>query len=246
MVEIRITGDVDLDSPTLVEGLPGVGLAGKIAADHLLETLDMVQYGEIVHEGFQSVAVFEEGDRDVNSPLRLFAAPEADLLVLQSAVPIEAVRAEALVEGFTDWVESAGVTPIYLAGVARERETGDIPDVYGVATGDLRDRLDDAEVPPPHSTGTIQGPGSAFLNAAKDAGVDAVGLLVESDPRFPDPQGARQLIDEGIEPIAGVDVDTTRLSEEAEEIVEQREALMARLQQASEEGQQVSTRGMFQ
>ncbi|GAB6878117.1 proteasome assembly chaperone family protein [Halorubrum gandharaense] len=246
MVEIRTRDDVELEAPVLVEGLPGVGLAGKIAADHLIEELEMVEYGEIVNEGLPPVTVFEDDDRGVKSPIRLFAAPDANLLVLQSAVPIEAMEATPLVETFTEWIADHGVTPVYLAGVAEEREPGVVPDVYGIATGDAGARLDEAEIPPPHLTGMIQGPGGAFLNEAKEREIDAVGLLVESDPRFPDPQGARQLIDEGIAPLAGVDVDTSRLDEEAEEIVDQREELMAQLQRAAEEGQQVSTRGMFQ
>ena len=36
--------DVEFESPTLVEGLPGVGLVGKIAVDHLVETFDMQHY----------------------------------------------------------------------------------------------------------------------------------------------------------------------------------------------------------
>ena len=246
MVEIRTSDDIELDSPALVEGLPGVGLAGKIAADHLIEELEMVEYGEIVTDGLPPVTVFEDDDRGVKSPVRLFAAPDLNLLVLQSAVPIEAMEAKPMVEAFTEWVADNDVTPIYLAGVAEERDPGVVPDVYGIATGDAGARLDDAEVPPPHHMGMIRGPGGAFLNEAKSRPVDAIGLLVESDPRFPDPQGARQLIDEGIAPIVGIDVDTSRLDEEAEEIVDQREELMAQLQQAAEEGQQVSTRGMFQ
>lgn len=246
MVEIRITTDVDLESPTLVEGLPGVGLAGKIAADHLVDTLGMNEYGEVVHDGLSPATAFENDDREVKSPMRLFVDAESELLVLQSAVPIEDVKAGPVVEALTEWVRELGVTPVYLAGIAEERDPGMMPDVYGIATGEAASRLDDAAVPPPQQTGIIQGPGSAFLNEAKERDVDAIGLLVESDPRFPDPQGARQLIEQGIAPIADVTIDTTRLDEEAEEIVSQREEMMAQLQQAVEDGQQVATRGMYQ
>ncbi len=35
MTRIRTRGlEIDLDSPTLIEGFPGVGLVGKIATDH--------------------------------------------------------------------------------------------------------------------------------------------------------------------------------------------------------------------
>lgn len=245
MVEISTRDDIDLDSPTLIEGLPGVGLVGKIAADHVLDELGLVEYGAIDIDSNPPVAVFEEDDRDVKSPMRLFASPEDDLLVLQSAVPIEAVSAREFFETFTEWVADTDVTPIYLAGIAEEREPGDAPEVYGISTGACGDLLSDAGVEPPTETGLIQGPGGALLREAKGRDVDAVGLLVESDPRFPDPQGAQRIIDRGIEPIAGVEVDTDRLSEEAEDIVSQRESMMQQMQQAEERGDQVSTRGMF-
>lgn len=246
MVEIRTRDDVSLDEPVLIEGMPGVGLVGKIAADHVLEQLDMVEYGEIVFDGPPTAVMFDQGDRGVKSAIRLFADPETDTVVLQSAIPFEVVQGGAFVTAFTDWVEENDVLPLYLSGVAAETEPGDIPELHGLATGEATTFLDDADVAPPANNGLIQGPGGAFLFGAKETGVDAVGLMVESDPRFPDPQGAKTLIDEGIEPIANITVNTERLVEEAEQIMDQREELMERLQQATEEGQKVSTRGMYQ
>lgn len=246
MVEISTRDDVELDSPTLVEGLPGVGLVGKIAADHILDELGLVEYGAIDIDSNPPVAVFEEGDREVKSPMRLFASPEDDLLVLQSAVPIEAVSAEEFFETFTEWVADADVTPIYLAGIAEERDPGETPGLYGISTGTGSDLLSEAAVEPPTDTGLIQGPGGALLREAKARGVEALGLLVEADPRFPDPAGAQQLIEQGIEPIADVEIDIQRLSDEAEEIVAKREQMIRQMEQAEEQGGQVSTRGMFQ
>lgn len=246
MVEIRTRDDVSLNDPVLIEGMPGVGLVGKIAADHVLEQLDMVEYGEIIFDGPPTAVMFDEGDRGVKSAVRLFADPDTDTVVLQSSIPFEVVQGGAFVTAFTEWVDEQDVLPLYLSGVATETEPGDVPELHGLATGEASSYLDDADVAPPAKNGLIQGPGGAFLFGAKDAGVDAVGLMVESDPRFPDPQGAKTLIDKGIEPIADVTVDTERLVEEAEQIMDQREELMERLQQATDEGQKVSTRGMYQ
>lgn len=246
MVEIRTRDDVSLDEPVLIEGMPGVGLVGKIAADHVLDQLDMVEYGEIVFDGPPTAVMFDRNDRGVKSAVRLFADPETDVVVLQSAIPFEVVQGGEFVTAFTDWVEENDVLPIYLSGVAAETEVGEVPDLHGLATGSADALLDDAEIPAPESVGFIQGPGGAFLFGAKEADMDSVGLMVESDPRFPDPQGAKVLIDKGIESIAGITIDTERLVEEAEEIMEQREALMERLREAAEGERTVSTRGMYQ
>jgi Uncharacterized protein (ATP-grasp superfamily) len=43
-IEIERVADVNLEDPTLIEGLPGVGHVGKLAAEHLLDEYD----GELV------------------------------------------------------------------------------------------------------------------------------------------------------------------------------------------------------
>ena len=80
--------DIALDSPVLVEGLPGAGLVGKIAADHLIEEFGMHYYGAIHCDGLPEVAVYRGESSDVLPPVRLYADQERDLLVLQSDVPV--------------------------------------------------------------------------------------------------------------------------------------------------------------
>jgi len=53
--------DIELDAPTLVEGLPGVGLVGKLAADHLVDAFEMVHYGTARCDGLPEIAVYTEG-----------------------------------------------------------------------------------------------------------------------------------------------------------------------------------------
>lgn len=86
-----------------------------------------------------------------------------------------------------------------------------------------------------------------MLGRARSRSLDAVGLIVETDSRFPDPQGARILIEEGIEPIAGIEVDTDPLVEQAEEIIDRCEHLARRMREAeAHESSQASELGMYQ
>jgi len=77
-------------------------------------------------------------------------------------------------------------------------------------------------------------------------GVDSVGLIVQANPQFPDPESARVLLVEGIEPLADIAVDTQRLVEQAEEIATAREKLAQRMQEATEESTQAQPLGMYQ
>jgi len=84
------------------------------------------------------------------------------------------------------------------------------------------------------------------LSHAVEHGRPAVGLVVESDPRFPDPEAARALITGGIEPLADVDVAVDDLVDHAEEIRAAKERLAKRMQEAGDESTQARPLGMYQ
>ncbi|WP_313695248.1 proteasome assembly chaperone family protein [Halorarum halobium] len=247
MFEVSTEFAPSLSDPVLVEGLPGVGLAGKIAADHVREQLDTRYFGELRGEELPSAAAFTEDDRTLHSPVRLFVDESNDVIVLVGDVPIEAIDADGLAGALSDWMDEIGATPLYLSGLPTQREPEDVPELYGVATGEAGGLLDEVDVSAPAADGLIQGPAGALLSAAKDRDRDACGLIVETTPKFPDPEGAHVLVRDGIAPLAGVDVDTDPLVESAEEIMDRRRQLAQRIQQASDGDQsRASVTGMFQ
>jgi uncharacterized protein len=239
------TDDVELDSPTMVEGLPGVGLVGKIAADHLVETLEMVHYADVRCTGLPPVAIYGDGDPAVKPPVRLYADADSDLLVLQSDVPVSPSRSEHFADCVTQWLIDRDGTPIYLSGMGTE--TGpESPDCIGVATGEGATMLADIDVETPSGSGLISGPTGALLHSADAADLTGVGLVVDSDPRFPDPEAARVLLDRAILELAGIDVSLETLVDRAEEIRDQKEQLAERMQQAEEGSSQARPLGMYQ
>jgi uncharacterized protein len=225
--------DIELDAPTLVEGLPGVGLVGKLAADHLVDAFDMVHYGTARCEGLPEIAVYSEGDPDVRSPVRVYADTERDLLVLQSDAPVSPEAAESFAGCIVDWFRGNDVTPLFLSGMPSERDG--TPSLYGIATGDGAGLLEEADVPAPTESGAITGPTGALVHEAQRVGLTSVGLVVEADPQFPDPEAAGALLDAGIAPLTGADVDTADLAEQAEEIRQTKAQLAQRMQGGGEE-----------
>ncbi|MDL5361596.1 proteasome assembly chaperone family protein [Halalkalicoccus sp. NIPERK01] len=246
MARINIHDEsVPLDRPFLVEGLPGVGLVGKIATDHLIEEFSMTHYASVHCDGLPQIGVYHEDDDELKAPVRLYADPDRDLLALQSEVPISGAGAPEFAACVSGWLAEHEVTPVYLSGRPAEKEG--TPEVYGVATGDAINHLDRAGIVPPRETGVISGPTGALLNQATESGLASVGLIVESDPNFPDPEAARALLQNGIAPIVDVEVDVDRLVEQAERIRDQREQLAQRMQQAGdEESTQARPVGMYQ
>jgi uncharacterized protein len=129
----------------------------------------------------------------------------------------------------TGWIDTSDAFPLYLSGLAEEKDG--VPELYGVATGDGETALGDAGIEPPSGGGLVSGPTGALLHRAVETNLDSVGLIAQTDPRFPDPEAARVVLKDGIAPIAGIDVDTDRLVDQADEIQEAREQLAKRLQE---------------
>ncbi|WP_101297334.1 proteasome assembly chaperone family protein [Halegenticoccus soli] len=237
--------DLALDSPMLVEGLPGVGLVGKIATDHLVSEFEMTHYANVHCEGIPHVAVYADGDPGLHTPVRLYADEERDLLALRSDVPISPAAATEFADCVADWFDENDVTPIFVSGIPRENSS-DVPSLYGVSTGSGDELLADAGIDSPSEAGLVSGPTGALMSFAVEHGRTSVGLIVESDPQFPDPQAARTLIKGGVEPLAGIDVPTDELVDRAEEIREARERLVQRLQEAGDESTQAQPLRMYQ
>jgi len=245
---------IDLSEPTLVEGLPGVGLVGKIATDHLIDAFEMDHYASVYCEGIPSVGVYHAGERAVRAPVRVYADAERNLLALQSDVPVSAESAGDFASCVIGWLDAEDVTPVFLSGRPAERDESEIlgeangaPPVNGVATGDGGELLDDIDVDPPTESGAVSGPTGALLHHAAREGLTAVGLIVESDPNFPDPGAARTLLEVGLEPLVGVDVAVDVLVDRATEISKQKQQLAQRMQQAADdESSQAKPLRMYQ
>lgn len=236
---------VTLDSPVLVEGLPGVGLVGKIAADHLVDALEMTHYASCHCEGLPDAAVYHEDSRGVFPPVRIYADEQRDLLVLQSDVPVSPAEASEFATCLTGWLDEQDAFPLYLSGLPADKKGG-VPAMHGIATGDAADVLAEHDIAMPSQSGMIRGPTGALVYQAEKNDLDGVALVVQSNKQFPDPEAARVLLVDAIEPIAGVDIETQKLVDQAEEIAQAREQLAQRMGEADDDSSQAQPLGMYQ
>jgi len=58
--EIIVKKEVSLKSPILIEGLPGIGLVGKLAAEHLIKELKAEKFADLYSPDFPPQVVIEE------------------------------------------------------------------------------------------------------------------------------------------------------------------------------------------
>lgn len=245
MARIQIVDDgIELDSPTLVEGFPGAGLVGKIVADHMVEAMGLTHYANVHCDGIDQVAAYDEGTPVLASPVRLYADEAGETLVLQSDIPIEPDAAKEFAHCFSPWLEDNAL-PVFIAGLPR-KDRNTPPPLFSVGRGAGVDMVEQADLAQPPERGIVSGPSGALLNHAVENNLDAVGLIVETDPRFPDPTAAKVLLEQGIAPIIDKDVSVDLLDEQAEKIRDAKQRLAKKMQEDNEASTEALPIRMFQ
>lgn len=225
-VVIRIAEKVTLKDPVLVEGLPGVGNVGKLAADYLKEKLGAKPLATIHSKHFPpQVYVSEEGlIRLVSQDLsyrKAKAAGARDLLILGG--DYQGITPEGqyeLTHRVLELCASLGVRELYtLAGFAQGHVV-DTPRVLGAATsmalvesmkkhGVVFSRNDPG--------GGLIGASGLFLGLGKLFAMEGVCLMGETSGYFVDPRSAEAVL-KVLTKALGLEVDFSDLETKAKEI----------------------------
>jgi uncharacterized protein len=236
--------DLAVESPTLIEGLPGHGMVASIAVDRITDQLGLEHHASIHSGAFPAVTTFADGR--IRDLVRVYAG-EPGILTLQSDAPIPPGAFDALGECILgDLADSFG-RAMFLAGVP----AGDEDDhgmVSGIATTDgLEANLEEAGIPLTEGTGIVGGVTGALARACYHAEVPAAILIVRANPYFPDPAAAKALIENALEPLVEFDIETAELEEQAAEIRRSKQQIAQQLKQQQEDGAvRPQGRSMFQ
>jgi len=224
-VTVETVADVELTEPVLVEGLPGVGHVGKLAAEHLIEVADGEAAWRVYSEHFPpQVTVDGEGLTELaHASFYAVETDGRDLLVLTGDHQAgDTVGHYRLGEAFLDVAEDAGVEEVYaLGGVP----TGELVEEYGVlgaATTEARvERLREADVEfrDEEPAGGIVGTSGLLLGLGERRGFDAACLMGETSGYLVDPKSAQAVL-EVLEDVLDVTIDFSNLEDRAEELEE--------------------------
>ena len=225
-VVIRTLEKVELKDPILVEGLPGVGNVGKLAADYLREQLGAKPLATIYSKFFPpQVYVGENGViRLVSNDLYYWKAPAGparDLLVLGG--DYQGISPEGQYEithRVLDYCAARGVREVYtLAGFAQGRVV-DAPRVLGAATDEARvQALKDAGVVFSRNDpgGGLIGASGLFLGIGRLFNMEGACLMGETSGYFVDPRSAQAVL-KVLARVLHVEIDLADLEAKAQEI----------------------------
>ncbi len=232
-VRVKVTGRIPEDT-VIVEGLPGVGLVGGIAASYMIHQLEMELAGYVESPHLPPVAMLQQGI--ARHPFRIYT--RSRLTVLYSEVPVAPAYVHELSKGIAEWAHSVGAGQVItLAGIPSPMRE---PAVYGAAaTPEMVEYLRENSVSVMEE-GVVSGmPGQVLLDCAS-LGIPAFCLLAQTPGMNPDPAGAAELI-KVLNRLHGLSIDVEPLLKEAKEI----EAKMEELAKQTRKMKQQETLPMF-
>lgn len=198
--EIETSADPDLEAPVLIEGLPGVGHVGKLAAEHLLEEFDAELVRRVYSEHFPPQVTVEDG-RTTLACAEMYAVRDAerDLLVLTGDHQAgDGPGHYRLAEAFLRIADEFDVERVFALGGVPTGELVDEPDVIGAATTDAF--VEDLEAVgvefrENEPAGGIVGISGLLLGLGERRGFEAGCLMGETSGYLVDPKSARAVLE---------------------------------------------------
>lgn len=236
-----------LTNPIFIEGLPGVGNVGKLAAEHLLGELEAKKFADIYSKHFPPQVVVDDGGiiRLVGNQLHYVKRKEGqDLVILVG--DFQGLTPEGQYE-LSDFIMNTildmNVKRIYTLGgygVGRMIAT---PRVIGAATGDtlVKDMKKLGVVFPKGEPGAgIVGASGLLLGLGKLHGLECICLMGETSGYFVDPKSAQAVL-EVLQKALDVELDFGSLEERAKHI----DQIASKLKDVEEEAERKEDLGYF-
>lgn len=222
-VTINMLEKPDLKNPILIEGLPGIGLVGKLAGDHLLDELKAKKFAEL-HSPYlpPQVNIQEDGTvKLVNMEFHSYSQEGKEIILLtgdfQGITPDSQYQ---MAEKTLELAQQLNTRRIYtLGGLA----TGNItqhPKVFGAATStklveehskyDITFRND----------GVIFGASGLLLGLGIQRNMEGVCLMGETHGQIIDAKSAQAVL-KVLTEILGITVDMEEIEKKAKDTEKQ-------------------------
>ena len=231
-----------LNNPVLIEGLPGVGNVGKLAADHLVDELNAVQFATIYSQFLPPQVLVDDDSviRLVNNSLYYWKStkPEQNDIIFLIG-DFQGITPEGQYELAMAVVELAaemGVKRIFTLGGYGLGKIVQEPRVLGAATEiSIVEELAEygLEFSKNDPGSGIVGASGLLLGLGKLKGIEGACLMGETSGYFVDPAAAKAVL-QMLTKILQVEIEYTKLVEKASQIEEFHASILKDLEQNTE------------
>lgn len=240
---------VELKSPILIEGLPGLGTVGKITVEYLRSQLKAEKFAELYSPHFAYyVLVDKKGSVRLLRNIFYYWVNENgenDIILLTGDSQAQTIEGQyEVANSILDFAEKKGVKLIITIGGYRTEVKGEPRVMAASITPDILDRATQAGAVSSSPGNPIVGTAGLLLGLARFKKIDALCLLGETFGYLPDPKAARSVL-KVLMKLLKIKVNLTDLEGEihkSEQMVErmkkierQREIYSRRIRKAEEE-----------
>ena len=214
---VRLVEDEQIlfKSPTVIEGLPDVGLVGTIASAHIIEQLNLKQVAHLESDEFPPVMVLHGGV--IVNPVGIYGNERIIVLTSEIPLPVNTIYDTARV--MSKWFKDKGIKlQISLSGIpTQDRVNIQNPKVFAVSNNkEYRDILKKHEIEIMEE-GFLSGAYALILKELIKYDLPAIALLSQSFLKYPDPAAAAAGI-LAMNKISGMNIDVKNLIEKGDEI----------------------------
>jgi len=219
-----------LKNPIFIEGLPGVGNVGRVAAGYLVEELKAKKFAELISSHFMPIAVIPQGSQAELIKAEFFywkskSKNQSDLIIMigdsQSADPEGHYE---IVEEILKFLKKFNVKEIFALGGLSIGVPTEKPKVVGAVNDvSLEKKYKKYNIifDTSQRVGSIVGAAGLFVGLAKYYNIPATCLLGETSgmPFLPDPKSAEAIL-KILSEILNLKLDISKLQEKIKEMKE--------------------------
>lgn len=225
-VQIHDFEDLNLEGATVIAGFPSIGLVSTIAANYLIDALNLKQIGCVSSSQFPALSVVHTGEP--LSPVRIYAGAQSSgrkIVVFVSEFKPKPNLINSISEVILKWSEQKKCTLLIspegmvVEGKSEEEEEAEV-EAYAIgSTEKARVMLIEKKIPQ-FKNGIIAGVSGVLLNLGRQSNFDVISILAEAHPNYPDARAAAASINV-IGLLMGIEINVTPLYEESERIEKQ-------------------------
>lgn len=233
---VRLKENLELNNPILVVGLPGVGLVGKLVAEHLVDELGAEKIIEVYSPHFPPQVLVNKDCtvRPVSNTIYYTKAKENDLLFLVGDHQSTTSQGHyELCSLYLDIAEEFGVQRVYTLGGYPTGKLTYEETVLGVANNTkLIEEIKEygVEFRESEPSGGIVGASGLLVAFSKMRGIDAACLMGMTPGYLMDPKSAQSLL-KVLCRMFGIEVNMESLEKKAEEM----ESILEKLKEKEEQ-----------
>jgi len=224
-VQICNFEEVDLKGATVIAGFPSIGLVSTIAANYLIDALNLKQIGCVTSSQFPALSVVHTGEP--LSPVRIYSGTQSNgekIVVFVSEFKPKPNLINAISEAIMNWATEKGckllISPEGMVVEGKSAEEAESVEAYAIgSTESARTMLVEKKIAQ-FKNGIIAGVSGVLLNIGKQSNFSVISILAEAHPNYPDARAAAAAINVmGL--LMGVEINVTPLYEESERIEKQ-------------------------